>query len=83
MWTEFSAATDDVAKLETELRLMDMEVEMIDVHRLTLPPQDYPRNLFERGHETRRRRCRLARARVDLNRALLRRFLRRVCTLGL
>ena len=50
---------------------------------MTLPPRSYPWDEFQRGREVRDRVRWLERARARRNRALLRRWIRRVLSLGL
>ena len=76
-------ADDEPEKAEAERRLLEIEIELIDEHELTLPPAEYPWDWFERRDETRRRTRRLAEVRLDLVRAARRRLLRRVMTFGL
>ncbi len=82
-WSAYRRLPDGVAKLETELRILELEIALIDAHRLTLPPAKYPWDRFERRDEIRRRRRSVGEAQADLRRAIRRRRLRRVCTLGL
>ncbi len=80
---EFAAAPDDLAELLAERELMDLEIVMIGVCGLTLPPSDYPWDKFQIKDETRRRQRRMAETREEIRRAQRRRRLRRICTLGL
>ena len=68
---------------EARMRALELEIELIDTHELTLPPDTYPWDRSDRREHLRRRRRSLKNARVDRNRALLRRWLRRVLTFGL
>lgn len=79
----YRAAPDALAKLRAEVDLLEMEIVMIGVCGLTLPPADYPWDRFDLEDQTRRRRRRLAVVRVEIRRAERRRRMRRVITLGL
>ena len=79
---EFDAATDELAELPAERNLLEMELVMIGVCGLTLPPHDYPWDRFELKDETRRRNRRMAEMREEIRRMKRRRRLRRICTLG-
>ena len=80
---EFDAAPDELATLLAEWELLELEIVMIGVCGLTLPPHDYPWDKFELVDETRRRQRRMAEMREEIRRAKRRRRLRRICTLGL
>ena len=81
--SDFTDAGDRLSKLMAEERMLELEIEMIGEHELTLPPVKYPWDGFDRRHEVWDRTQELSRVRVKRNRALLRRWLRRVLTLGL
>ena len=83
---EFIAARDAGTVLNRAVaqgRMLEMEIELIGKHELTLPPRTYPWDQFDRRDQVRRREQSLEEARVERNRALLRRWLRRAFTLGL
>ena len=80
---EFDAAPDDLATLLAEWDLLELEIVMIGVCGLTLPPSDYPWDRFQLKAETRRRQRRMAEMREEIQREERRRRLRRICTLGL
>ncbi len=80
---EYRAAPAGLAKLRAEVDLLEMEIVMIGVCGLTLPPADYPWDRFDLEDQTRRRKRRLAVVREEIRRAELRRWVRRVFTLGL
>ncbi len=79
----FRATEDRLPRVEAELRLLGIEIELIGTYGLTLPPADYPWDKFDLEDEKLRRERRMAVAHVVRRRALVRRFLRRVCTFGL
>ncbi len=70
-------------RVEARIRALELEIELIDTHELTLPPDTYPWDRSDRREQLRRRRRSLENARVERSRALLRRWLRRVLTFGL
>ena len=80
---EFMDARDGLSRAVEEERLRELEVEMIEERRLTLPPSTYPWDGFDRRSQLWTRRQALGRARVERARARLRRWIRRVLTLGL
>ena len=80
---EFDAASDELAELLAERDLLELEIVMIGVCGLTLPPHDYPWDRFELTDETRRRKRRMAEIREEIQRAKRHRRIRRICTLGL
>ena len=65
------------------VRMCELELVLIGKHGLTLPPDSYPWDRFQRRDATRRRELWLDYARAERRRALCWRFLRRVLTLGL
>ena len=65
------------------VRMCELELVLIGEHGLTLPPDTYPWDRFQRRDELRRRELWLDYARAERRRALCWRFLRRVLTLGL
>ena len=80
---ERARAGDRLSKAVVEERMRELEIAMIGEHELTLPPATYPWDRFDRRDEVRRRTQALNRVRVERARAQLRRWLRRVLTLGL
>ena len=64
-------------------RTLELEIEMIGEHELTLPPRTYPWDGPDRRKQLWMRTQALDRVRVERARAQLRRWLRRVLTLGL
>ena len=72
-----------LAQAEAKMRMLHMEIAIIEEHELTLPPASFPWNWEGRRDEVRRRQRSLGSAEVDRNRALLRLWLRRILTVGL
>ena len=70
-------------KLDARRRMVELETAIIADHELTLPPVVYPWDRADRRDEVWRRKQSLADLRVERNRAVLRRWVRRVLTLGL
>ena len=65
------------------VRMCELELALIGEHGLTLPPDSYPWDRFQRRDALHRRQLWLDYARAEQRRALCWRFLRRVLTLGL
>ena len=65
------------------MHVLDLETELIEVHELTLPPETYPWDGFDRREQLQLREMYMENARRNRKRALLRRWLRRVLTFGL
>ena len=63
--------------------MRELEIVLIGDHELTLPPAVYPWNRSDRRDEVWRRGEWLKDLRVERNRALVLRWVRRVLTLGL
>lgn len=80
--SEHQASRHGVDRLDAAVRMRELEVVLIADHELTLPPAVYPWNRADRGDEVWRRREWLVDLRVDRRRAVVRRWLRRVLTLG-
>ena len=79
---QFLAAGDGLARAEIEERLLELELELIGKHEMTLPPSAYPWDWSGRRDEEWRRTGRLERVRARLVVMRFRRRLRRVLTLG-
>jgi len=77
-----SDSADDWGRLTAELRMTELEVELIEGYELTLPPSDYPWDGIRRHSELRRRHRTLERLRKDRRRARVKRWLLRLLTLG-
>ena len=72
-----------VKGLEAEVRMLQLELELIEERRLTLPPGQLPGKWDQRRREARRRAQRLGTARSNLRRARWRRRTLRILTCGL
>ena len=83
MSAEYMDAGDALSRAVAEERMRELEIELIEDRKLTLPPSTYPWDGFDRRNHLWTRRQALERARVQRTRAELRRWLRRVLTLGL
>ena len=81
--TEFLDAGDGLSRAIAEERMRELEIELIGERELTLPPRTYPWDGSDRRDEVWRRTQALERARVERARAQIRRWIRRVLTLGL
>ena len=77
------AAKGRLAHAVAEERMRELELEMIGERRLTLPPSTWPWDESRRRDEVWLRERALDRVRVERARAQVRRWLRRVLTLGL
>ena len=80
---EFLDAGDGLSRAIAEERMRELEIELIGERELTLPPRTYPWDWSDRRDEVWRRTQALERARVERARAQIRRWTRRVLTLGL
>ena len=69
--------------LVIEERLLTLELEMLEDHGLTLPPETQPLRGFGRKGQTNWRRTALQDTRRSLARRKRLRWVRRVCTLGI
>ena len=78
-WDVFNAATDAMDILNARERRLELEIELIEKHELTLPPATRPWDWGDRRQEVRRRNELLYDVTVDRKMLRLRRFL----TLGL
>ena len=66
---------DDLDRLNASERVLELEVALIEQHKLTLPPATYPWDRGDRRQEVRRRTGYMDGLRVARNRLKLRRFL--------
>ena len=86
-WREQRAGFDrhwpSLEGLEAEVRMLELELELIEVRRLTLPPGELPWAWDQRRREARQRTQRLGTASSALRRVRWRRRLLRLCSLGL
>ena len=80
--TELLDAKDGLSRAVAEERMRELEIELIGERELTLPPRTYPWDGSDRRDEVWRRTQALERARVERSRAQIRRWIRRVLTLG-
>ena len=79
---KFHDAGDGLSRAIAEERMRELEIELIGERELTLPPRTYPWDGSDRRDEVWRRTQALERARVERARAQIRRWIRRVLTLG-
>ena len=70
-------------RAEAEQPMLRLEIAIIEEHELTLPPASFPWDWADRRDQVWDRKRWLDMARVARNRALLRRWLRRLFTFGL
>lgn len=80
---ELEGARRRLDKLDARKRMVELEVRLVEDHELTLPPAVYPWDRADRRDEVWRRKQSLGDLRVEHNRVVLRRWVRRVLTLGL
>ena len=80
---ELDYARRRLDKLEAQKRMLELELRLVGDHELTLPPAVYPWDRADRRDQVWRRKQSLADLRVERNRAVLWRWVRRVLTLGL
>ena len=79
----YEASKRRLDKVEAATRMRELEIVIVGDHELTLPPAVYPWNRSDRRDEVWRRGEWLNDLRVERNRALVLRWVRRVLTLGL
>ena len=79
----YEASKRQLDKVETAMRMRELEIGIVGDHELTLPPAVYPWNRSDRRDEVWRRGEWLDDLRVERNRALVLRWVRRVLTLGI
>ena len=77
---EIARTGTTLARTEAQERALTLEIALIEKYGLTLPPASYPWDQFDRRDHLRERKRDLDRVRVERNRALVRRWLRRVLT---
>ena len=80
---ECEAAKTKLSQATALERKLELEIELIDKHRLTFPPSTYPWDLSRRRNEVRIKQQVLREVGVERALAQLRRWIRRVFTLGL
>ena len=81
--TTLEEAKRRLDKLDARRSLLELEVRLVEDHELTLPPAVYPWDRADRRDEVWRRKQSLHDLRVERNRAVLWRWVRRLLTLGL
>ena len=80
---EFLKTRTTLDRTEVQEPMLEMELALVGEHELTLPPASFPWDQFDRRDKVWERTQDLKRVRAERNRALLRRWLRRVLTFGL
>ena len=80
---EFLKTSTTLDRTEVQEPMLEMEIALVGEHELTLPPASFPWDEFDRRDKVWERTQDLKRVRAERNRALLRRWLRRVLTVGL
>ena len=80
---EFLKTRATLDRTEVQEPMLEMEIALVGEHELTLPPASFPWDEFDRRDKVWERTQDLKRVRAERNRALLRRWLRRVLTFGL
>ena len=70
-------------RTEVQESMLELEIAIVGEHELTLPPASFPWDEFDRQDQLWERTQDLKRIRAERERALLRRWLRRVLTVGL
>ena len=70
-------------RTEVQEPMLELEIAIVGEHELTLPPASFPWDQFDRRDQLWERTQDLKRVRAERERALLRRWLRRVLTFGL
>ena len=80
---EFLKTRTTLDRTEVQEPMLELEIALVGEHELTLPPASFPWSQFDRRDKVWERTQDLKRVRAERNRALLRRWLRRVLTFGL
>ena len=80
---EFLKTGATLDRTEVQEPMLEMEIALVGEHELTLPPASFPWDQFDRRDKVWELTQDLKRVRAERNRALLRRWLRRVLTFGL
>ena len=80
---EFLKTRTTLHRTEVQEPMLEVEIALVGEHELTLPPASFPWDEFDRRDKVWELTQDLKRVRAERNRALLRRWLRRVLTLGL
>lgn len=82
-YSEAARTGTELSKVEARMRMLRLETALIEAHELTISPASYPWNREGLLRELRERNYDLSRLEVERDRALLRRWLRRIFTFGL
>ena len=82
-WLALLKSRPELAQVEAKIRMLRLEIALIEEHELTLPPASYPWGREDRLDQARRPLGLLGEAKVNWKRALLRRWVRRILTCGL
>ena len=80
---EFHKTRTTLDRTEVQEPMLELEIALVGEHGLTLPPVSFPWDEFDRRDKVWELTQDLKRVRAERNRALLRRWLRRVLTFGL
>ena len=80
---EFLKTGTTLDRTEVQEPMLELEIAIVGEHELTLPPASFPWDEFDRQDQLWERTQDLKRVRAERERALLRRWLRRVLTVGL
>ena len=80
---EFLKTRTTLDRTEVQEPMLEIEIALVGEHELTLPPASFPWDEFDRRDKVWELMQDLKRVRAERNRALLRRWLRRVLTFGL
>ena len=80
---EFFKTRTTLDRTEVQEPMLELELAIVGEHELTLPPASFPWDEFDRRDKVWELTQDLKRVRAERNRALLRRWLRRVFTCGL
>ena len=80
---EFLKTRTTLDRTEVQEPMLEMDLAIVGEHELTLPPASFPWDEFDRRDKVWELAQDLKRVRAERNRALLRRWLRRVFTCGL
>ena len=80
---EFLKTGTTLDRTEVQEPILELEIAIVGEHELTLPPASFPWDEFDRRDQLWERTQDLKRVRAERERALLRRWLRRVLTVGL
>ena len=82
-WRALLKSGPALARAEAKIRMLELEVALIEKHEMTLPPASYPWGREDRLDQARRRMGALDEAEEARSKAILRRWVRRILTFGL